>query len=108
MNKKTTASIFILAIFFSGCAVLPSHRVEKEGRKMITDYPMNRAAIARAIKEHRLVYGMTMEEVVASWGNPDIEHELIINGKLYYSWAYKKNYRTRVLYFRHGILVEIK
>lgn len=100
--------VFASAILFSGCAILPSYRAEMEGRKMITDYPMNKAAIARAIKEHRLVYGMTMEEVVASWGNPEIEHELIINNRVYYSWAYKKNYRTRVLYFHRGILVDIK
>ncbi|MCX7705940.1 MAG: hypothetical protein N2115_06775 [bacterium] len=108
--KKIQVLMFslLMAVFFSGCVFLPSYRAEKEGRKIITDYPMNRAAVAKAIKENRVIPGMTMEEVVESWGNPDIEHELIINGKVYYSWAYRKDYRTRILYFRHGILVEIR
>ncbi|MCM8816775.1 MAG: DUF2845 domain-containing protein [Candidatus Omnitrophica bacterium] len=109
MSKKSFLIIFFMVVaFLSGCAVLPSYRAEMEGRKMISDYPLNKAAVARAISEHRVIHGMTMEEVIESWGNPEIEHELVINGKVYYSWAYKKNHRTRILYFRHGILVDIK
>lgn len=109
MKRRFGFIAFILiTLLFSGCAVLPSYRAENEGRKMITDYQMNKVAVARAISEHRIIYGMTMEEVIASWGNPEIEHELIINGKVYYSWAYRKNHRTRILYFHHGILVDIK
>lgn len=110
MSRKNFFIIifFIIVVLASGCTILPSYRVEAEGRQTITDYQLNKAAVARAIKEHRVIYGMTMEEVVASWGNPEIENELIINGKVYYSWAYRKNHRTKVLYFRHGILVDIK
>jgi len=108
MIKKGVIFGILMAFIFSGCAVLPSYRVAREGRKMITDYSANKAAVARAIKEHRVIHGMTMEEVMESWGPPEIEHELLINCRLYHSWAYRKNYNTRVLYFHRGILVDIK
>ncbi len=101
--------LFIVVVsIFSGCSILPSYRAEIEGRKMITDYRLNKVAVERAIKEKRVIYGMTMEEVIESWGNPDVEHELIINGRLYQSWAYKKGSRTKIIYFRNGIVVDIK
>lgn len=108
MRKYFVLSIVVLVFFVSGCFIQPKYMVEKEGRKFITDYPANKLAVARAIKEHRVMYGMTMEEVIESWGNPEIEHELIINGKVYYSWAYRKDNRTRILYFNCGILVDIE
>ncbi len=100
--------IVAVAFLSCGCLLHPGYKVEKEGRAFITNYQLNKAAVARAIREHRLMYGMTMEEVVESWGNPELQHDLIINGKLYYSWAYRKNGVTRVIYFNRGILVDIK
>lgn len=108
MSKYGIFCFFMILFCFSSCAILPSYRAEHEGRKMITDYPMNRIAVEKAIKQQRVMYGMTMEEVIQSWGNPEIEHELIINGKVYYSWAYKKNNRTKILYFHRGILVDMR
>lgn len=102
--------VLIITVVFliCGCAILPSYRVEKESRAFITNYPLNKAAVTRAISQHRLMYGMTMEEVIESWGTPELQHELIINGKVYHSWAYRKNNITRVLYFNRGIIVDIK
>ncbi|HOL49044.1 MAG TPA: hypothetical protein PK165_03450 [bacterium] len=107
--KKIISVLFIgFAIVFTGCAIHPGFRAEREGRSMITDYPMNKVAVVRAIDQHRVIYGMTMEEVIASWGEPELQHELIINGKVYQSWAYRKNNRTHIIYFHHGIVVDIR
>jgi len=108
MLKFYLLPVVVFFFLMCGCAFLPSYRVEKEGRAFITDYPLNRIAVEKAVSEHRLMYGMTMEEVVKSCGNPDLEHELIINGKVYYSWLYRKNNLTRILYFNRGILVDIQ
>ncbi|HOK80616.1 MAG TPA: hypothetical protein PK303_06835 [bacterium] len=106
--KKNFILLLAGIMVFGGCAIHPGFRAEREGRSMITDYPMNKLAVARAIQQHRIIYGMTMEEVIESWGYPEYQHELIINGMVYYSWAYRKDNRTRILYFRHGIVVDIK
>ena len=100
--------VAIIGFFLAGCGLAPYNLVKKEGRAYIDKYPLNQLAVQRAIKEHRLVFGMTMDEVVLSWGTPTKQDILSVNSVLYNVWIYSAPTHHHMLYFHRGILTDIK
>jgi len=100
----------ILGLFLTGCGIPYQNRVKTEGREFIEEYPGNEATIYRAIKEKRIVPGMTMEEVVLSRGNPSSKEDIMIGQENYEKWVYETREKEKLinrdfLYFRKGILI---
>ena len=100
----------LLLLFLTGCGLVYQKGIEEEGRKFVEKYPGHIWAIERAIKDGRIVPGMTKDEVILSWGKPNRKEETQIGNYYYEKWVYERDrggkaVGTDILYFRKGILV---
>lgn len=100
--------LFLGFLFLAGCGAIAQNEVEQKGRAYIDDYPMNKQAVVESIRTHRVIYGMTTNEVLTSWGAPLNKHEIKISEKYYTVWVYKRNSDTILLYFRNDLLEDIQ
>jgi len=99
-----------LIIICTGCGIGYQNKVKTEGREFIERYPGNKITIQKAIKERKIICGMTMEEVVLSWGKPTKREEITLGEENYEKWIYEKRENGKltdldILYFKNGILV---
>lgn len=101
--------LIILGLILTGCGIAYQNKVKTEGREFIEEYPGNKVTIQKAIKEGRVVPGMTMEEVISSRGNPSSKEDIKIGEENYEKWVYETRDKGKlinmdILYFRKGIL----
>jgi len=100
----------LLLLSLTGCGLAYRKGIEREGRKFVEKYPAYIWMIERAIKEKRIVPGMTEEEVIKAWGQPTRKGEAQIGRHYYEKWVYERYENgefagTDILYFRKGVLV---
>jgi len=98
----------LAVLALAGCTTY-QQGVEREGRAYIDKYDWHKTALQQAIKEHRLMAGMTRDEVVASRGEPISRDNTEIGRYIYEEWVYEKRYNGRLtgaslLFFRDGLL----
>ena len=101
---------FVLLAFLAGCSYVNRHHLENEGRVFIDKYPGHVLAIERSVKERNILPGMTMEEVLQSWGKSTSIKNIRISRDFYVQWIYVKIEKEKIvnidcLYFKDGILI---
>jgi hypothetical protein len=69
---------------------------------------LKKQQIKKAIRERRLIVGMTQKEVRSSWGWPELTHPVQGIDESTDRWTYRRKGQGMVdLYFKNGILVRI-
>lgn len=70
---------------------------EKQLEKDISNFPSN---IQNLIKQRKIQIGMTDEQILLSWGNPDRINKSVYLWGIHEQWVYGYTY----LYFKDGVL----
>lgn len=105
MNKRIFQSltIFTIGLLLTGCAgkkLKPFKQPPPEARqRYLANVDVDDEDIRKAIKKGTVIVGMTMDQVVASWGEP---HLMFVN-----QWEYRA-WRNIILKFNQGRVSEIK
>jgi hypothetical protein len=69
---------------------------------------LKKQQIKKAIREQRVIVGMTQKEVRSSWGWPELTHPVQGIDESTDRWTFRRKGQGTVdLYFRNGILVRI-
>jgi len=69
---------------------------------------LKKQQIKKAIREQRVIAGMTQKEVRSSWGWPELTHPVQGIDESTDRWTFRRKGQGMVdLYFRNGILVRI-
>jgi len=76
---------------------------ERERAEKISLYPRQ---IQQLIREHKIILGMTNEQVIFSWGQPLEINRTVTNHYIYEQWVYpgRSSYKRSYLYFHNGLL----
>ncbi len=65
-------------------------------------------SFSNQIKDKTITTGMSMKDVLESWGDPIKTSGLQIKNNYYIVWAYKENNKIIVLYFSKDVLKYIQ
>ncbi len=117
---KTAIHLFALAWLVYGCAGLKTDRdiARERAQTYLAAHPNLASNTAEAIRANLILDGMTMEQVIAAWGQP-AEKEQYRDGAVQYwffgcDWPhfcgsaerhYSQRYQSRAL-FENGVVVD--
>ncbi len=117
---KTVIHLFALAWLVVGCAGLKTDRdiARERAQAYLAAHPALASNTAEAIRANLILDGMTMEQVIAAWGQP-AEKEQYRDGEVQYwffgcDWPhfcasaerhYSQRYQSRAL-FENGVVVD--
>ncbi len=117
---KTVIHLFALAWLVVGCAGLKTDRdiARERAQTYLGAHPNLASNTAEAIRANLILDGMTMEQVIAAWGQP-AEKEQYRDGAVQYwffgcDWPhfcasaerhYSQRYQSRAL-FENGVVVD--
>jgi len=96
--------ILVLMLFsFMGCASLAGPS-KKEKQTYVDSHFYLTSQVRQCILEGKITKGMTMEEVIASWGRPRDINKSVGSWGVHEQWVYGGTSHTSYLYFENGTL----
>lgn len=99
MSIRVSLYFFILTIFLIGCNK-PKEQPISPQEKYISSNPDTPEDIKTAIREGTVKIGMTSEQVIASWGEPQKIDVFSSEENSYKRWIYNGN--KPALYWKDG------
>lgn len=95
----------LLCFGFYSCDKASAERDAQYHKRIGEEQDANQAILRDAIKQHRIIIGMTRTQVIASWGKPDDINRTITEGHVSEQLIYPN---SKYAYVDNGVLTAIQ